>query len=1026
MKAAGEYQRRVRTSAMIGSGKPKEAVVYLDGQLKWSKASSAAWSDLEAVFDANLPKGLHSLQVQRSTATGSLTLKLVNVTKPRFTNALFWDTDRDALSDGDELLGHTGWMLSPTKIDTDADGASDGDEVRTRHTDPLLPDTDHDGFNDLVDLDPLHDLVVQLRINQFAVVDPGCAPSCLYWARAHVNSNWTNSANTSTTVNPVTINHLLSVNVPDNAAATVKIQVFANDVQNGREIDVASGAPTTYTTTVVLTEPDRYGLTTSGYPTASYAWASFDIRVFRVGKANTLLMTPNDWSTLSNGTADGEPTGLHRYVGENRFVFVLLNVTDGHGNLASYDMETKDWDGVYKDFSGTGLAGYHSGVTPEIGRFGLGARLSGSGSYVSTPDDYDKLDGIDDALTVAFWIRPDEDYVSQAGWKWSTGRQGLWRLGFADGKVRFEVTQNVVPYTVHFAEATHPLYAGRWVHLAATMTSGPSWTNLSVYVGGAIVAWKNESAYQARDGTPSLRIGWDEATGGRFKGLVDEFRLYKTALAADSVRGLPWFLHGSNNVLIPRGVFFDSKLFASLNASSYDPNSPLAGANVNGNDNKGTASLNARVIQMVITKNATLAQASQILTLAATNTTNVVTAFPLLVANEFYTLGLAKEVRDLAASVVVENSGNASAPPPSPTLWQLFWNTVAGIAGAAWNAVVAVAQFFINVGKWLVDAFIGIFIGLVTGNWTYFQQNVLEPLRKALEALVKFIFDLVLALFQPVVDELSELIGNFLGRLDSIMRFAFPAYLEGQAGPPQGGTRSRTGQPSPNQAGTGGVDVGRAAVSLISIFAPLMALITLIFYLMVTIELATKPLPFVAVIMVAIASLIIAAVSIALLANQGQSFVEEQGGAPDQAVQRSMGWENLNIESTFRAILLAVLGAIVSELLHAGIGAIFVPLAQLLVGFFIISAGERAYRGPALFLSDLIGATLLYNGALGRLDVAGPTPLSLLHTQTRWLAPITWAWDLVTRIVIVGIGALTLTRHFLEGLWTGSGLVETR
>ena len=53
----------------------------------------------------------------------------------------------------------------------------------------------------------------------------------------------------------------------------------------------------------------------------------------RVGKANSLLLTPNDWSTVSNGTVDGEPTGLHRYAGENRFVFVLLNVTDGHGDL---------------------------------------------------------------------------------------------------------------------------------------------------------------------------------------------------------------------------------------------------------------------------------------------------------------------------------------------------------------------------------------------------------------------------------------------------------------------------------------------------------------------------------------------------------------------------------------------------------------------------------------------------------------------------------------------------------------------
>lgn len=30
---------------------------------------------------------------------------------------------------------------------------------------------------------------------------------------------------------------------------------------------------------------------------------------FRVGKSNTLLLVSNDWSTLSNGTVDGEPTG---------------------------------------------------------------------------------------------------------------------------------------------------------------------------------------------------------------------------------------------------------------------------------------------------------------------------------------------------------------------------------------------------------------------------------------------------------------------------------------------------------------------------------------------------------------------------------------------------------------------------------------------------------------------------------------------------------------------------------------------
>jgi predicted RNase H-like HicB family nuclease len=48
-----------------------------------------------------------------------------------------------------------------------------------------------------------------------------------------------------------------------------------------------------------------------------YSWrcpetAAKTARVFRVGKANTLLLTPNDWSALSTGTVDGELTRLRR------------------------------------------------------------------------------------------------------------------------------------------------------------------------------------------------------------------------------------------------------------------------------------------------------------------------------------------------------------------------------------------------------------------------------------------------------------------------------------------------------------------------------------------------------------------------------------------------------------------------------------------------------------------------------------------------------------------------------------------
>src|SRR5437867_8875840 len=154
---------------------------------------------------------------------------------------------------------------------------------------------------------------------------------------------------------------------------------------------------------------------------------SFDVRVVRVGKANTLLMAPNDWSTLSNGTVDGRPTGLHRYAGEQRFVFGLLNVTDGHGDVGSYDFETKDKDGLYADLSGNLTSTGGSTLSEAPGYFGLGARMSGQGTYpfVNWPD---RLNVITTAMTVAFWVRPDVDYVSGgSNWTWSFGRLDPWR-----------------------------------------------------------------------------------------------------------------------------------------------------------------------------------------------------------------------------------------------------------------------------------------------------------------------------------------------------------------------------------------------------------------------------------------------------------------------------------------------------------------------------------------------------------------------------------------------------------------------
>src|SRR5712691_1430758 len=250
----------------------------------------------------------------------------------------------------------------------------------------------------------------------------------------------------------------------------------------------------------------------------------------------------------------------------------------------------------------------------------------------------------------------------------------------------------------------------------------------------------------------TLYSRWNEGSGssaGQFKGLVDEFRLYKTALTPDGVRGLMWFLKGSNSLVVPRGLFYDSLLFKQMSsASSADIMSgPLAGANVHANTNNLSSNLNSRVIQLVIDKNLTLAD-----------------AYPFLATEEFYTLGFTWEVTKLVANTSVANSGNTTASPPAPppsNWWDAVWNMIAGTFAYIWNAVQAVLVFFSNAVKWLANVFIGLTIGLATGNWDYFEKNVVEPFKKALEAFFKFIIDFLSAainwLFSPLIQAYNDM-----------------------------------------------------------------------------------------------------------------------------------------------------------------------------------------------------------------------------------------------------------------------------
>jgi len=64
--------------------------------------------------------------------------------RPKLTEWLTQDTDKDGLSNGQEIALKT----DPNNADTDGDGLPDGAEVYSYQTDPLKADTDGDGFDD--------------------------------------------------------------------------------------------------------------------------------------------------------------------------------------------------------------------------------------------------------------------------------------------------------------------------------------------------------------------------------------------------------------------------------------------------------------------------------------------------------------------------------------------------------------------------------------------------------------------------------------------------------------------------------------------------------------------------------------------------------------------------------------------------------------------------------------------------------------------------------------------------------------
>jgi hypothetical protein len=216
--------------------------------------------------------------------------------------------------------------------------------------------------------------------------------------------------------------------------------------------------------------------------------------------------------------------------GSPKTVGVTLNVAASNPNLVgAWGFDEASGPSV-TDASGTGNTGTITGATRTAsGKFGSALSFNGINNWVTIPD-ANSLD-LTTGMTLEAWVRPD---VTGSLWRCVLLKEQASSLIYA----LYAADSTGKPATDVFTTAdvglsgtsTTPLNA--WTHLAATYDR----TTLRLYVNGTQVATKAVTG-NIKTSTGVLRIGGNSSWSDEwFSGLIDEVRVYNTALTAAQIQ----------------------------------------------------------------------------------------------------------------------------------------------------------------------------------------------------------------------------------------------------------------------------------------------------------------------------------------------------------------------------------------------------------------------------------------------------------------------------------------------------------
>jgi len=318
----GGWDRSVTLRSYGNSGQANNFTSY---DLLQKPSLGGSWLVREDFFEAGRPWYIQAYDATNGKV-GAIEYLQLQVTVHTLPNRA--DTDSDGLNDSEEINpGSDGYHTDPWKADTDGDLWSDGYETLTKGTNPLAWDTDGDGVRDSSDLDPLHNLLVAVRVDKIHHgASPWCTPELVGIVRVNDDYTWVTEHRLATEDGYYSLGCLADIwstsvfgltyyaDVPDNVA-TANVRMTGWSVNPARGDDNLVDQSLTYTLN-------------SAIPTQTFSngnsWITFDVWTVALPKAKTLFVTDgNATITLANGQS--------RLVGQDRYYVLTLDVTSAYG-----------------------------------------------------------------------------------------------------------------------------------------------------------------------------------------------------------------------------------------------------------------------------------------------------------------------------------------------------------------------------------------------------------------------------------------------------------------------------------------------------------------------------------------------------------------------------------------------------------------------------------------------------------------------------------------------------------------------